>query len=333
MARIRVLGQQLGGMGGRPLAWVVPLVLVVVAGVLATTTWVQVESDSVGVVTRFGRLERIVEPGLHWKWPLGIEAVTHVATRHVHKQEFGFRTLSVGERTRYDVRDYPEESLMLSGDLNAAEVEWIVQYRITDPVKYRFRVSDPESTLRDLSQAVMSQVVGDHSVLEVLTEGRREVNAAVQDELQKLVNQYEIGLTIETVQLQNVDPPAAVRASFNDVNQAEQERARTINEARQEYNKAIPLATGEAMKQRQQAEGYAIDRTNRATGETQRFLALLAEYDRAPDVTRKRLWLESMSKLLPKLDRKVVVDDDLQSVLPLLQLAPADGGAASGGGR
>ncbi len=332
MARIRVLTGEDGGWRLPGAALAAPLLLVVVALVMAFTTWFQVDSDSVGVVTRFGRLDRVAEPGIHWKWPAGIESVTSVATRHVHKMEFGFRTASVGERTRYESRDYPDESLMLTGDLNAAEVEWIVQYRIADPVKFRFRVNDPESTLRDLSQAVMSQVVGDHSVLEVLTEGRREVNAAVQDELQKLVDQYEIGLTIETVQLQNVDPPSAVRASFNDVNQAEQERARTINEARQEYNKALPLALGEAQKQIQQAEGYAIDRTNRATGETQRFLALLAEYEKAPDVTRRRLWLESMGEILPKLGRRIVVDDDLKSLVPLLSL-PTGATPAKEGGR
>jgi membrane protease subunit HflK len=324
MAQIRVL-QQDGGFRLPQSAFIVPIVLLIVAAIFLTTTWFQIDSDSVGVVTRFGRLDRVVEPGLHWKLPLGFESVAHVATRHVHKMEFGFRTAEVGgERTRYEDRPFSEESLMLTGDLNAAEVEWIVQYRIADPVKFLFRVNDPESTLRDLAQAVMSQVVGDHSVLEVLTEGRREVNAQVQEELQKLVDQYEIGLAIETVQLQNVDPPAAVRASFNDVNQAEQERARTINEARQEYNKAIPLAQGEALKQKQQAEGYAIDRINHATGETQRFLALLAEHEKAPDVMRRRLWLESMAEILPKLTRKVVVDDELKSLLPLLPIGPAD---------
>jgi len=334
MARIRVLNSE-----GRPVqlpsrGMFVAILVVVATVTLATTTWFQIDPNAVGVVTRFGRFERLVDPGLHWKLPFGIESVTEVATLHVQKMEFGFRTASVGERTRYESRDYPEESLMLTGDLNAAEVEWIVQYRISDPEKYLFRVSDPELTLRDLSQAVMSRVVGDHSVLEVLTEGRREVNAAVQEDLQKRVDQYEIGLTIETVQLQNVDPPAAVRASFNDVNQAEQERARTINEARQEYNKAIPLAQGEALKLKQQAEGYAIDRVNRATGETQRFLALLAEYERAPEVTRRRIWLESMAEVLPRLGRRIVVDDDLQSLLPLLSLTPAGAAApAKEGGR
>jgi membrane protease subunit HflK len=178
-------------------------------------------------------------------------------------------------------------------------------------------VRDPENTLRDLSRAVMSAVVGDHSVLEVLTEGRREVNQEAHDELQRLVDLYEMGLSIETVQLQGVDPPEKVRASFNDVNQAEQERVRTSNEAGQEYNKMIPLAEGEAQKVKQQAEGYAIDRVNRATGETQRFLAVLAEYQKAPEITHRRLWLETIARVLPKLSRKIVVDDDVRSLLPL----------------
>ena len=332
MAQVRVLKPRGSWNFALPVgSTIVTVILLVIVLAVVLTSWVQIESDSVGVVTRFGRLERIIEPGLHWKWPLGIESVAEIATRHVHKEEFGFRTQSAGgDRTRYEDKAYGDESLMLTGDLNAAEVEWIVQYRISDPVKYRFRVSDPEGTLRDLSQAVMSQVVGDYSVLEVLTEGRREVNALVQKELQELVDQYEIGLEIETVQLQNVDPPAAVRASFNDVNQAEQERSRTVNEARQEYNKAIPLAQGEASRQRQEAEGYAIDRINRATGETQRFLALLEEYGKARDVTRRRLWLEAMGQILPKLDRQVFVDDEVKSLLPLLQLESS--GARKEGG-
>lgn len=215
---------------------------------------------------------------------------------------------------------------MLTGDLNAADVEWIVQYRINDPVRYLFRVAESEETLRDLSQAVMSLVVGDHSVLEVLTAGRREVNARAHDELQRLVDQYEMGLSIETVQLQNVDPPEAVRASFNDVNQAEQEKQRTINEARQEYNRRIPLAQGEAARLRQEAEGYAAERTNRATGEVSRFAALQAEHERAPELFRKRLWLETLGEVLPKLQRKVIVDDGLKGIVPLLPLVePTEG--------
>lgn len=328
MAQIRVLGGD--GSGRSPwLRLAVPLAFVVVALIFVVTTWFQVDSDSVGVVTRFGRYDRTENPGLHWKLPLGIEAVAIVPVRHVHKMEFGFQTAAVGsERTRYDDRNFSSESLMLTGDLNAAEVEWIVQYRISDPKKFLFHVRDPENTLRDLSRAVMSAVVGDHSVLEVLTQGRREVNQEAHDELQRLADLYEMGLSIDTVQLQGVDPPEKVRASFNDVNQAEQERDRTSNEAWQEYNKAIPLAEGEAQKVKQQAEGYAIDRVNRATGETQRFLAVLAEYQKAPEVTRRRLWLESMARVMPKIARKVVVDDDVKGLLPLPLGAglPAEGG-------
>ncbi len=337
MARIKVLRDDGGVLRVSPLAAVVLGVVAVCAATLALTTWFQVEPDEVGVVTRFGKLDRVVNPGLNWKLPFGIEAAQTVAIKHVHKMEFGFRAEEVGERTRYSNASFPTESLMLTGDLNAAEVEWIVQYRITDPYKYLFRVADSLETLRDLAQAVMSSVIGDHSVLEVLTEGRREVNALAEKELQRLVDAYEMGLTIDTVQLQNVDPPEAVRASFNDVNQAEQEKARTINEARQEYNKKIPLATGESMKLRQEAEGYASERINRATGETQRFLALLTEYDKAPEVTRQRLWLETLGEVLPSLSHKVIVDDDLQSLLPLLQLSPEamrpETTGAKGGGR
>ncbi len=326
MAQIRVLRDREGRLRLPPLAG---FVLILGGGALLTlalTSWFQVEPAAVGVVTRFGRYDRTVEPGLHWKLPFGIEVANEVATKHVHKMEFGFRTAEftrgaeLGERTRYSDARFGDESLMLTGDLNAAEVEWIVQYRINDPVKFLFHVADPEKTLRDLAQAVMSLVVGDHSVLEVLTAGRREVNTEAHEELQKLVDQYEMGLEIDTVQLQNVDPPESVRASFNDVNQAEQEKQRTINEARQEYNRKMPLALGEAARLRQEAEGYASERVNRATGEVQRFLALATEHDNAPDLMRQRLWLEAMGDLLPKLSRKVIVDRDLKGVLPLLSL-------------
>jgi membrane protease subunit HflK len=331
MARITVLGQD-GGRTPPIVRWIAPGLLLLAALVLSLTSWFQIESDAVGVVTRFGKFARIEEPGLHWKLPLGVERVDEVAVKHVNKAEFGFRTAEVrGPRTRYDDRNFPDESRLLTGDLNAADVEWIVQYRITDPKNYLFRVRDPDNTLSDLARAVMGSVVGDHSVLEVLTEGRRNVNEETHAELQKLVDLYEMGMTIETVQLQNVLPPEKVRASFNDVNQAEQERARTENEAWQEYNKTIPLAEGESLKVKQQAEGYAIDRVNRATGETARFLALLAEYKKAPDVTRRRLWLETVARVLPKLGRKIVVDDDLKGVLPLFT-GPAENPAAPAGG-
>ncbi len=337
MARITVLGPD--GARRFPLArWIAPLLVVLAALIFALTSWFQIESDAVGVVTQFGRFDRIVEPGLHWKLPFGVERVDEVAVKHVNKAEFGFRTAEVrGPRTRYDDRNFPDESLLLTGDLNTADVEWIVQYRISDPEKYLFRVRDPDHTLRDLARAVMSSVVGDHSVLEVLTEGRRSVNEESHAELQKLVDLYEMGMTIETVQLQNVLPPEKVRASFNDVNQAEQERARTENEAWQEYNKTIPLAEGEALKLKQQAEGYAVDRVNRATGETARFLALLAEYKKSPEVTRKRLWLETVARVLPALGRKVIVDDDVKGVLPLfgdaLEKAAPPAAAPAPGGR
>ena len=331
MARITILERD----GSRQLPgarWIVPVLVAATGLVLALTSWFQIESDAVGVVTRLGKFVRIVEPGLHWKAPLGIERVDEVAVKHVNKAEFGFRTSAArGPRTRYDDRNFPDESLLLTGDLNAADVEWIVQYRISDPKNYLFRVRDPDNTLRDLARAVMSSVVGDHSVLEVLTEGRRSVNEETHAELQKLVDLYEMGMTIETVQLQNVLPPDKVRASFNDVNQAEQERSRTENEAWQEYNKTIPLAEGESLKVKQQAEGYAIDRVNRASGETARFLALLAEYKKSPEVMRRRLWLEMVARVLPAFGRKVVIDDDVKGVLPLfgdvleLPAAPAGG--------
>lgn len=339
MAKIRVMGKD-GGGGRLPTAGAIgALGALLAVAVLALTSWFQVEPDEVAVVTRFGAYVRTVEPGLHFKAPFGVELAHPVATKRVQRMEFGFRSADPargarpGDRTRYASGRFDEESLMLTGDLNAAEVEWIVQYRISDPFKYLFRVADPEETLRNLSQAVMSLVVGDHSVLEVLTAGRREVNAAAHEELQRLADQYEMGLQIETVQLQNVDPPESVRASFNDVNQAEQEKARVINEARQEYNRKIPLAQGDAARMRQEAEGYAAERVNNAQGEVARFVALAAEHQKSPEVTRRRLWLEMLGEVLPKLDRKVVVDEGLSGVLPLLPLLPEGNGRDAGDSR
>jgi membrane protease subunit HflK len=243
------------------------------------------------------------------------------------KEEFGFVTVESGVRSQF--RNVDEEASMLTGDLNVADVEWVVQYRIVDPRRFLFRVRNPEETLRMLSEAVMRQTVGDRTVNEVLTVGRQEIATLVEQKLQELLEQYETGLHVEQIVLQNVTPPDPVRPSFNEVNQAEQEREQKVNAAQSEYNLVIPRARGEALQTIAQAEGYALERVNRAEGDAARFTAVFEEYQRAPEVTRRRLYLETLGTVLPQAGQRVVVDEDAQSVLPLLNLG---GGAREGGG-
>jgi modulator of FtsH protease HflK len=306
------------------------LLLAILAIAIAVSGFYTVEPEQEAVITRFGRYDRTADPGLHFKLPLGIEQVQKVAVQRQLKQEFGFRTTEVGIRSQFSSVGY--ESSMLTGDLNAAVVEWVVQYRVIDSFKFLFRVRAVEDTFRDMSEAVMRAVVGDRTVNEVLTIGRQEIEDLVLQRLQQLAEQYETGIRVEQVVLQTVDPPEPVKASFNEVNQAEQERERLINEAQSEYNKLVPRAEGEARQAIQQAEGYALDRINRAKGEAARFEALYNDYRNAPEVTRTRIYLETMGRTLPKAGRKVVVDGDLKGLIPLLNMGGAVTPPGAGGG-
>jgi len=298
--------------------------------VILFTSIYTVGPEELGVITRFGAFTRSTEPGLHFKLPLGVERVQKVEVQRQQKDEFGFRTQAAGVRSRYEARGYEGESLMLTGDLNAADVEWVVQYRIVDPYLYLFRVRNVRETLRDMSEAVVRKVVGDRTVNEVLTVGRQELASTVEAELQELSNQYENGIRIEQVVLQDVNPPDDVKPSFNEVNEAQQEKERLINEAQAEYNRVIPRARGEAQKTIQQAEGYLLDRVNRARGDSARFSALYASYRKAPEVTRKRIYLETMGTVLPLVERKIVVDESIRGLLPLLNLGKEVAGQGGG---
>lgn len=297
------------------------VILVAALGILFWTSWYQIDPEEVGIVLRLGKyVGSTGNPGLNFKLPFGIDRVYKVPVQRQLKEEFGFRTSEAGVRTRYAERAMVDESLMLTGDLNAATVEWIVQYRIGDPYKFLFRVRNIRETFRDMTEAVMRQVVGDRNVNEVLTVGRQEISDQVAGTLQDLCNQYETGITIDQVVLQDVNPPDPVKPSFNEVNQAQQEREKLINQARAEYNQAIPRARGEAQQAIQQAEGYAIDRINRARGEASRFVALYEEYRKAPEVTRRRYYLETLGEVLPRAERKVVIDEEARGILPFLDL-------------
>jgi modulator of FtsH protease HflK len=289
---------------------------------LLLTGYYQIEPDEVGVVQRFGAFARTSEPGPHLKFPFGVETVTKVPVQRTLKMEFGFRTENAGIKSTY-ASATPEtqgESVMLTGDLNVAVVEWIVQYRIKDPKKFLFDVRDVPRTFRSMSEAAMRQVVGDRSVDEVLTIGREELARQAKLELQRLCDRYGTGIVVQQLILQDVNPPDPVRPAFNEVNQAIQEKERSINDAWADYNKAVPRAKGEADQAVRAAEGYALERVNKAEGDARRFDAVYEEYKKAPAVTRKRIYLEAMAQLLPKVGRKLLLDDKAKGILPLLQI-------------
>lgn len=276
--------------------------------------------DEVGIIRRFGKYATTTSPGLHWKLPLNIDKLNKVKVTYIYKEEFGFRTMQPGVSTKYSHKGYLDESSMLTGDLNVLIVDWIVQYKIKDPVKLLFNIRDPRTTIRDISESVMRQVVGDYSVSEVLTTRRLEVDQSVQDKIQEILDSYESGIAILTVKLQDVNPPDQVKPSFNEVNEAKQEKEKMINQAWEQYNKLIPRAKGEAEKTIREAEGYALQRVNTAQGEADRFEATWNAYKTAKEVTRKRLYLETLSEVLPRASKIYILDPREKSILPLLQL-------------
>ncbi len=298
------------------------ILAVLVVLVFLFTSYYQVEPDEVGVVQRFGRFVGTSGPGPHLKIPFGVDSVTKVPVQRTLKLEFGFRTVRAAIKSEF-AAPTPEtaaESAMLTGDLNVAVVEWVVQYKITDPKKYLFDVREPTATFRDMSEAVMRQVVGDHSVDEVITIGRETIALQAKQQLQDLCNLYGIGIDVQQLVLQDVNPPDPVKPAFNEVNQAIQEKERAINDAWADYNKSVPRAKGEAEQAIRSAEGYALERVNKAQGDASRFEALYEEYRKAAAVTRKRIYFETLAQVLPKVGRKLIVDEKARGILPLLQL-------------
>ncbi len=295
--------------------------LVVLAVLLWLATGIyQVNQDQVGVVQRFGLYSRTVGPGLQWKLPSGLEKVTKVASQRIYQEEFGLRTLRAGVRTEYAPgSQYERESLMLTGDLNCVLVPWVVRYRIGDPYKFLFKVRNVRETLRSLSEATMRTVVGDRSLDEVLNK-REMVASLTQEALQEALDGAESGLFITTIELGKTNVPEPVQPSFNEVNAAIQEKEKLIYQAQGDYNKIIPEARGKAEKRIQGAEGYAVDRVKRAQGDVARFLDLYEEYSKAKEVTRRRLYLEAIDEMLPRLGKKYVIDADQKGLLPLLNL-------------
>ena len=299
----------------------IPVVVVIMIGLFfAATSFYSVEQDEVGVIRRFGKYTRTTEPGLHWKLPFNIEKLDKVKVKRVFKEEFGFRTLKAGINTKYSSKSFDEESLMLTGDLNVLDVSWIVQFTIKDPVALLFNVRSPREAVRDLSESVMRQVVGDHSVSEALTTMKNEINFEVKQKLQAALDLYESGIHIDKLELQEVLPPKVVTASFNEVNEAEQVREKVINQSWEAYNKVIPKAKGQAEKTIREAEGYALERINRAKGDAVKFVETWSAYKNAKDVTRKRLYIEAMQEVLPRSGEIYIFEPGANNVLPLLKL-------------
>lgn len=327
----------------KPGPWMGPLLILLILLSAAGSLFYQVGPDEVGVVQRFGSYVRTTNPGLRMKLPFGVETVKKIKVTHIFKEEFGFRTVMGGVRSFYnqDPRRMPyagkggnvdpllAESLMLTGDLNAAVVEWIVQYRVKDPVKFAFRIRDPRETLRNMSEAVMRLVIGDHTINQVLTAGRETIQTEAETMLQEILDSYHAGIEIRNVILQDVNPPDEVKPSFNEVNEARQEKEKVINQAWEEYNRVIPRAKGEAEQKIREAEGYAIDRTNRAEGDVERFLLTWEAYKLAPEVTKKRLYLDALENTLPGLEQKIVIDEAQKGILPWLNLNQVKGGKES----
>ncbi len=307
------------------LAWGLVVVLLIIWGVF--TSFYTVEANEEAVVLRFGKYHTTTGPGMQGKLPFGIDQVLKGEVKTIHREEFGYRTISAGVRSEFDYRSplVIAEATMLTGDLNLALVNWEVRYRIRDLKNYFFEVRDPQQTLRDVSQAVMRIEVGDRSVDEVLTLERTEIEQAVAVKMQAALDEFKCGLHIIEINLKRVDPPDLVREAFNAVNQAIQERDRIINEAEGQRNQKIPAARGAADRAIKEAEGYHVGRVNRAEGDVSAFLAVLAEYQKAEDVTRRRLYLEAMEELLPKIGRITLVDDQGSGVLKLLDLDAGKG--------
>ena len=293
------------------------LILVLIFAVWSSVYRVELEEE--GVLLTLGEYTGLVQSGIHLKWPAPIQTVIKIPTKRELEMEFGQRGQSESKR-RVNRSEIEEESLMLTGDLNVAVVPWKSQYRIAEPDKFLFKVKDPIGTFRDMNEAVMREVIGDRSVNEVLTTGRQEIATKMEEKLQKMCDQYENGIKINRILLQKVLPPKQVQNAFNEVNTAEQEKEKMINQALGDYNRIIPRARGEAEQTVQQAEGYAMDRVNRAKGDASLYNDLLKAYKKSPEVTKNRIYLETMADVYPNVKQKIILDKDLEGILPLLPL-------------
>lgn len=277
-----------------------------------------IQPDEEGVVLRFGRYHQTTLPGLHVMLPFGIDKTTKVKTKLILQEEFGFRSSGTqGSRTSYSEASYSSESLMLTGDLNVADVEWITQFQISEPQKFLFNIRNPIQNIRDISEAIMRRVVGDRLVNDVLTVGRTEIALEAKELTQSILDNYDMGVKVVSIKLQDVNPPEPVKPSFNKVNEAKQEQEKAINQAEKYYNKIIPEARGKAEQKIAEAEGFAAAIVNRAKGDAERFSSMLVSYKKAPQITKDRMYIETVERLLTKLDTVTVVDPEVKGLLPV----------------
>lgn len=306
--------------------WLILAAVLVI--VLAATSIFVVDQTEQGVVLRFGRFNRTVGPGLQFKMPLGIEQNFNVPTQRVLSMSFGFRTESAGVQTTYSSRDYSEESIMLTGDLNIIDVEWIIQYRINRPKDWLFNVESRDKTIRDISQSVLNQLVGDLAILDVIGSKRTAIEDDALVSMQKSFDNYGLGIDVTAVKLQNIVPPAGeVQDAFEDVNKAIQDMNRLINEGKELYNSEIPKTRGNANKLIQEAEGYASERVNNAQGDVARFNSIQQVYDNSKEVTRTRLYIETLEEVFLSSDKDTIfVDKQLDNFLPLQSIQSSQGG-------
>ena len=310
---------------------IIIVVVVILALITVFPSFFVVDPQEMAAVLLFGRYTRMAEPGLHFKLPFGIEKNYNVPTQVVLKGEFGFRTEQPGITTIRATQDFPDESIMLTGDLNIVDVEWIIQYRIGDAYNWLFKVQEKEKTIRDISQSVINELVGDRAIFDVIGAERANIEAAGQDKMNALFDKYELGIRVTTVKLQNIVPPAGpVQEAFEDVNKAIQDRSRLINEGQEAYNQAIPRAKGEAEQLIQEAEGYAVNRVNRAEGDVARFSRVLDEYSRNPGVTRTRLYYEMYEEVFKDAENVDLIDKNLQNFIPFKGLSSSTPAAAGG---
>ena len=299
------------------------LIVIIISGFFfigAMTSYYTVEPDEKAVIIRFGKFHSIESPGLHFKLPFGIDQKIIVNTEYRHQAEFGFRTSGVqNRRTQYSENEFDEESLILTGDLNVVDIEWVVQYKIADPFKYLFKAKDPEQNIRDVSESIMRRIVGDMLVNDILTSGKEEIGSSARVHIQEVLDKYDLGIQVEMVIIQAANPPGPVKLSFDEVNEAKQEQEKLINQAEQSYNKVIPEAKGKADELVSSAEGYALALKNRAAGDAEKFSAIYNEYRKSPEITKKRIYIETMEEMFQRFKSMTVVDDKVKGLLPIFQ--------------
>ena len=300
---------------------IIILVIVIIAATMGVSSFYMVDQTEEAVILRLGKFNRISSPGLHYKMPFRIEQNYNVPTQVIQNMSFGFRTEKSGVETIYSRNEYPEESVMLTGDLNIVDVEWIIQYRIDDPVAWLFNVENKEKTIRDISQSTLNRLVGDRKIFDVIGKARVNIEAQGKEQLNEVLKSYNLGINVSTIKLRNIVPPVgAVQDSFEDVNKAQQDMNRLINEGKEAYNKEIPKARGEADRIIQEAYGYQAERVNQAKGDVARFNAVYDEYRKNKDITRSRLYIEMIEEVFNTEEKTDLIDKNLDNFLPLKNL-------------